>query len=135
MPDERIPMVGHTIMLGDTPIEGITEASVLLDIDVTMIDATELLSDAMQSEPGLPDLGTTEFKGNWSPGSPGQAAVLAAATPASAATAFVGTLANSGATVIRTVGPIKKFKVSGGGPNTLATFECTQKVNSFTLTP
>jgi len=132
---ERIPMLGHAIKLGETPIEQVTEAGVLLDIDTTMIDSTELESDAMQSQPGLPDLGTVEFKGNWDPSAAGQIALLAAATPASAATAFTGTLANTGGCTIVTTGPIKKFKVSGGGPNTLATFECVQKVNSFTLTP
>ncbi len=128
-------MKGTTLKLGATAIDMVTSADVMLSIDNTMIDATELLSAAMQSEPGLPDFGTMEAKGNWDPGNASHAAMLAASAPASAATAFAGTLANSSETTIVTTGPIKSFKVTGGGPNELAKWEMVQKVNGYVLTP
>jgi len=134
----RIPMKGATLKIDiaatPTLIPQVTSADVMLGGETAMIDITDLDSTAVQNTAGLLDYGTMDFKGNWDPSNASHAAILSQWAAGTAAT-FLATLADTGAATVQTVGPIKTLKITGGGPNDLAKFECSQKINSYTITP
>lgn len=134
----RIPMKGATlkIEIASTPtqIPQVTSADTILGGETAMIDITDLDDTAVQSTAGLLDYGTMDFKGNWDPSNSVHQAILSQWAAGTAAT-FLATLSDTNAGTISTVGPIKTLKLTGGGPNDLARFECSQKINSYVITP
>lgn len=135
----RIPMKGATLAIDisatPTAIPQVTSADAMLSGETAMIPTTDLDSEAEQNMAGLPDYGTMDFKGNWDPSDSTHQAILSQWAEGLNTATFTATLADSGAARITTIGPIKTFKITGGGPNDLAKFECSQKINSYTIVP
>lgn len=129
-----------TITATPTLIPQIVSADAFFSGEAPMIDISNLDSTLVQSLTGLIDAGTVDFKINWDPSNAAHAAILAqfisgTNTAASNDTTLLATLTDSGAATLQTVGPIKSFKITGGGSNSLVQATVSQKVNSYTLTP
>lgn len=129
-----------TITATPTLIPNIVSADAFFSGEAPMIDISNLDSTMVQSLSGLLDGGTVDFKINWDPSNAAHAAILAqwvAGTNTAGAndTTLLATLTDTGAATISTVGPIKTFKITGGGPNSLVQATVSQKVNSYTITP
>lgn len=133
----KIPMKGYTvkvdIALTPTLIPQVTSAESLLGGETAMIVTTDLSSTSEQNTAGLKDCGTMDIKGNWDPSDPAHEALLSQWIAGTDAT-FIGLMTNTAASTIQTIGPIKSLKLTGGDSNTLAKFELSQKINSFTIT-
>lgn len=130
-----------TITATPTLIPQVVSADTNLSLENPMIDISDLDSTLVQSLAGLADAQTVDFKINYDPSNAAHAALLAQhATGTNTAgandTTILFTLtADPGAATISTVGPLKTFKVTGGGPNSLLQATISQKVNSYTVTP
>lgn len=124
-----------------TVIPQVVSADAFLSLENPLIDISDLDSTLVQNVSGLGDAGTVDFKINYDPSNAAHAAILAqwvsgTDSAASNNTTFLATLtADPNAATISTVGPIKTFKVTGGGPNSLVQATVSQKVNSYTVTP
>lgn len=130
-----------TITATPTLIPNVVSADTSLGLENPMIDISDLDSTSVQNTIGLRDNGTVDFKINYDPSNAAHAALLAQCvsgtnTAAANDTTLLFTLtADPGGGTISTVGPIKTFKLSGGGPNSLLQATVSQKVNSYTVTP
>lgn len=130
-----------TITITPTLIPNVVSADAFLSLENPLIDISDLDSTLVQNTAGLGDAGTVDFKINYDPSNAAHAAILAqwvtgTNTAAANDTTILATLtADPGGATLSTVGPIKTFKVTGGGPNSLVQATVSQKVNSYTVTP
>lgn len=135
----RIPMKGTTLKLTivatPTLVPQVVDITAFLSGETAMIQVTDLDSTSEQNYAGLPDFGTLDFKINYDPSDTTHQAIISQWIAGTNTVTFLATLADTNAATIQTVGPIKTVKSTGGAPNDLVRLECSQKINSYTITP
>jgi hypothetical protein len=136
---ERFIYMGSTLKIEiasvDTLIPGVESASSLLSDEHAMVDVTAIDDDAVQNYSGMPDYGTVEFVLFWDPTNAVHQAILSQKAARNNTVSITGTLNNTGATVLNTVGPIKSARITAGKANEPVKMAVVQKVNDYTLTP
>jgi hypothetical protein len=135
----RIPLFGTTLKLTisatPTAVPQVVSLDMNLGADFTMIDVTDLDSTSIQNYSGLADFGTLDFKINYDPSDTTHQAIISQAIARGNTVTFLSTFTDTGAATIQTVGPIKSIKFSGGNHAGLLQITCSQKINSYTITP
>lgn len=134
----KFPMKGATLSVTiasvPTVIPNVKSIDDIVGIDNTMIDITYVNSTAVQNMKGLPDYGSLTFKIDYDPSDTTHLALVTQAAGSDDTTLLV-TLANTAASTIQVVGPLKMVTKKGGGPNDIYRAECSLKINSLTETP
>lgn len=133
----RIPMKGATLKLTitgtPTLIPQVQEISDILGGESAMIDVTDLDSTAKQSMGGLIDWGEMAFKIFYDYSDSTHVALYTQFAALTEAT-FLATLANTAASTVQVVGPIKSIQQKAGGPTNTIMLEVKVKINSLTQT-
>lgn len=131
----RFPMKGATLQveIASTPtlVPNVKKIDDIVGLDNAMVDITYLNSSAVQNMKGMPDYGSLTFTIDYDPSDTVHLALSSQAAGTDDTTLLV-TMANTAASTIEVVGPLKMLNKKGGGPNDLYRAECSLKINSLT---